>query len=119
MFRQYRPISIPKTEIPSPPLHTEVPGKAEVPGDTYGPNTAAELIRRIQHAGRHKVQLEVVYNRIHRNIEPYSFRRKKTGLLLFAYCHLHEQIESFRLDRFQNMIVTELPYKTELYPIEL
>jgi predicted DNA-binding transcriptional regulator YafY len=100
-----------------PPVVTQQPAE-ETPGETYGPNTAEEIIRRVQYAGKHRVQLRMVYNSQQRNIEVYSFRRRRTGLLLFAYCHLHSTVESFRMDRIQNIAVTDIPYQTNLFPVE-
>ncbi len=54
-----------------------------------------------------------------RNIEPYSLRRTKDGnLILYAIKHDSGETRSYRVDRIQNAIVTDITF-TPRYTIEL
>ena len=55
-----------------------------------------------------------------RKLECYSLRPGAggSGQLLYAYCHKDAAIEAFRLDRFKNFQVTEIPFSPK-WDIEL
>lgn len=78
-----------------------------------GPATdVAAIMFRIRFAARTRTLLWMKYNNDWRHVEPYSFRFRSAGMqpLFMAYCEMHEEIHSFRIDRIQDVHNTDRPY---------
>lgn len=78
-----------------------------------GPGTDAPVIMyRIRYAARSRTMLHMKYNNDFRYVEPYSFRYRSRGMqpLFYGYCHLHDTIEAYRIDRIQDVQTTDRPY---------
>ena len=78
------------------------------------------IMHRIQTAARNKVLLYMQYNNTWRHVEPYSYRYRSAGLqpLFFGHCVLHDEIHAFRIDRIQDVEVTDRPF-TPRHTIEI
>jgi predicted DNA-binding transcriptional regulator YafY len=77
------------------------------------PQSDAERKFRIQEAGKRRVLLYAKYNGHWRFIEPYSFRyRAKNSRepLFYGWCYKDNGIEAFRLEKFEDLQVTERPF---------
>lgn len=85
----------------------------EIPQELQGPGTDAPTIMyRIRHAARTNTLLWMRYNNTWRHVEPYSFRYRSRGMqpLFYGYCHLHDTIEAYRIDRIQDVHTTDRPF---------
>lgn len=81
---------------------------------------AATVMYRIKLAARGLVLLHMKYNNTWRHVEPYSFRYDDVGPQpkFFGYCHLHNHIEKYRLDRIQDVHVTDRMFNPR-WPVEI
>lgn len=91
------------------------PGAEGVSADpllTGAMSDTAVLLYRIRHGARSRTLLWMKYNNTWRHVEPYSFRYRSKGMqpLFFGWCQLHDEIHSFRLDRVQDIQVTDRPF---------
>lgn len=70
------------------------------------------IMYRIRAAGRMHTLLYMKYNNTWRHVEPYSFRYRSKGMqpLFYGYCRLHDTIEAYRIDRIQDVQLTDRPY---------
>lgn len=92
--------------------HTEG-DEPQVDSALTGPATDAPAIMyRLRYAARSKVLLWMKYNNTWRHVEPYSFRYRSAGMqpLFYGYCQLHSTIEAYRIDRIQDVHVTDRPF---------
>lgn len=71
-----------------------------------------QVMYRIRHAARTHTLLYMKYNGSWRHVEPYSFRYRSAGMqpLFYAWCQLHDEIHSFRIDRIQDVHTTDRVY---------
>lgn len=84
-----------------------------------GPLSDADKQNIIQTAGRQRMMLEIKYDGVSRLVEPYSFRTSRTGQLLFyGFCSIHSKIHSFKLDKIQDIRISEFPFSPR-WPVEL
>ena len=86
-----------------------------------GPATGVDQIMyRIRLAGRTTTKLHMKYNNTWRHVDPYSFRYRSRGMqpLFYAWCELHDEIHSFRIDRIQDVHNTDRPFAPQ-YPVEI
>jgi predicted DNA-binding transcriptional regulator YafY len=72
----------------------------------------------IAQAARTRTLLFMRYNSNWRYVEPYSYRHKTTGQLLFAFCHKDQHIESFNPNKIEDLQLTEIPFKPR-WPVEI
>ena len=83
------------------------------PEQAQGPaSDIPTMLMRIRYAGRTSTLLYMKYNNTWRNVEPYSFRYRSKGMqpLFYGYCLLHNSIEAYRIDRIQDVRVTNQPF---------
>jgi len=71
-----------------------------------------QIMYRIRKGARERTKLWVKYNNTWRHLEPYSFRYRSKGMqpLFYAWCELHDEIHSFRIDRIQDIHNTDRPF---------
>lgn len=71
-----------------------------------------QIMYRVRYGGRTNTKLWMKYNNTWRHVEPYSFRYRSAGMqpLFFAWCDLHDEIHSFRIDRIQDIHTTGRPF---------
>lgn len=87
--------------------------EAHIDHQLIGPVSGlAQVMHRIRVAGRERVLLYMKYNNSWRHVEPYSFRMRSKGVqpLFYGWCLLHDEIHSFRVDRIQDIHVTDRPF---------
>jgi len=85
---------------------------AEIPQPPVAGNIQ-EIKARIAAAGRRMVMLRMKYHGQPRNVEPYSIRDGRAsdgGDLFYGWCHKDDALESFRLDRIEDIQITNLPF---------
>jgi predicted DNA-binding transcriptional regulator YafY len=72
----------------------------------------------IAQSAKSRTLLFMRYNSNWRYVEPYSYRHKSTGQLLFAFCHKDQHIESFNPNKIEDLQLTEIPFKPR-WPVEI
>lgn len=87
-----------------------------------GPGVDAPIIMyRIRAAAARQVLLYMKYNGEWRHVEPYSWRRRQAvgnTPLLMGFCYLHSTIEAYKVDKIEDVQVTDRPFKPK-WPIEI
>lgn len=116
--------------------------------DPRGPLDEATIKYRIQYAGQNHLLLFIKYNNQWRHVEPYSYRtsgtpnpaaaakyrqqverarsdpstvippRPKREIRFYGFCRIHDEIHSFKLERIEGCIVTDLTFQPR-WPIEV
>ncbi|MFH1209308.1 MAG: WYL domain-containing protein [archaeon] len=81
-----------------------------------------EIVEIIKESGRQKRLLYIKAREKDgsiepREVEPYSFRHKKSGTLFYGWDVVKNQIRSFRVDRIIEVKITEKEF-TPRFPIE-
>ena len=92
---------------PTAPQEKEIPPQPPVAGNLQ------EIKSRIAAAGRRMVMLRMKYHGHARNVEPYSIRDGRAaddGDLFYGWCHKDNALESFRLDRIEDIQITNIPF---------
>lgn len=92
-----------------------------IPRELIGPaSDAPTLMYRIRYAARTRTLLWMKYNNTWRHVEPYSFRYRSRGMqpLFYGFCQLHSTIEAYRIDRIQDLHITDRPF-TPRWAIEV
>ena len=85
-------------------------------GQAWNARVPLEVIR---FAAVNHLLMELTYKGTKRLVEPYSlFRTKDGNLLLRAIKHKTGEPRSYRLDRVQDVVVTQMPFKPR-YAIEM
>ncbi|MFC2011477.1 nucleotidyl transferase AbiEii/AbiGii toxin family protein [Chloroflexota bacterium] len=75
-------------------------------------------LETVRFAAANYLCVELGYGGSKRLIEPYSLRRTKDGnLLLYAVKTMTSELRAYRVDRIENIKVTNTPYKPR-YPVE-
>ena len=72
----------------------------------------------IAEAARTVTLLFMKYNGNWRYVEPYSYRFKGEGRLFYGFCMKDQHIESFRLEKIEDLQNTEMPYAPR-WPVEI
>ena len=100
---------------PEPGMEPEIPPQPP-------PDSPEEIRDRIRAAGRRLLLLRMKYHGQPRNVEPYSIRdgRGADGTdLFYAWCYKDNALESFRLDRIEDIQITNIPFKPRNdWPVE-
>lgn len=101
-----------------PHIPSQQPVQPQPVQQNHGPLTTAEKTGLIHQAGRELKRLEIKYDGVDRLVEPYSFRSGKTGLLFFGWCSIHDKIHSFKLEKIEEIKVSEFPFSPR-FEVEL
>jgi len=101
---------------------TEPQPKDEIPPQPPVSGNLQEIKARIAAAGRRMVMLRMKYHGTPRNVEPYSIRDGRAadgGDLFYGWCYKDNALESFRLDRIEDIQITNIPFQPRNnWPVE-
>jgi len=114
--------------------HFPVPGVTDVEEEPSAPlqqepaTTRGEIMLRITEAARKRVRLHTQYDNAWRYLEPYEIKQS-TPPILYARCSMHyivdkgknkgkPKVEAFRLDRIQDMYITDQTFEPA-WPIKI
>ena len=91
---------------PEPTQSPEIPPQ--------GPATTEDEIRaRISAAGRRLLLIRMKYHGLPRDVEPYKIadgRGKDGNDLFYGWCYKDKALESFRMDRIEDVQITNRPF---------
>ena len=105
---------IPKKQRPGKP-----PPSAPAPTPVVqSPVSIDDKMGLIAEAARTHTLLFMKYNGDWRYTEPYSYRFKGEGRLFYAFCYKDQRINSFRLEKIEDLQLTEMPYSPR-WPVEI
>lgn len=109
-----------KTELGLADKTTE-PRNVSVDRRDIGPADALPVVMyRLREGGKRNVLLHLKYNGSWRFVEPYSFRWRSRGQqpLFYGWCDLHNEIHSFRIDKIEDVQLTDRPFSPR-FEVEL
>ena len=124
LFRQPTPTYTYQPRSPSPqpqrvpvvsPQPVTQPAPTEPPA---GPLDYSSVIQLIHKAGREQKLLQITYDGVSRQVEPYSFREKASGRLFYGFCSIHSRVHSFKPERITHCEVTNITFSPR-WEIEL
>jgi predicted DNA-binding transcriptional regulator YafY len=105
---------IPKRQRPGKP-----PPVAPAPTPVVqSPISIDDKMGMIAEAARTKTLLFMKYNGDWRYTEPYSYRFRGEGRLFYAFCFKDQRINSFKLEKIEDLQLTEMPYAPR-WPVEI
>ncbi len=100
--------SRPTQPIQRQPVVSPQPVTAPGPvGPPAGPLDYGSVIELIHKAGRELKMLNITYDGLSREVEPYSFREKSTGRLFYGFCSIHGRIHSFKPERMTHCEISQ------------
>ena len=107
---------IPQRKRPGKPQKPPAP----VPTQTVvqSPISIDDKMAMIAEAARAKTLLFMKYNSDWRYTEPYSYRFRGDGRLFYAFCYKDQRINSFRLEKIEDLQLTDMPYAPR-WPVEI
>jgi len=78
------------------------------------------ILSKIQYAASNRLCIKLGYDGKERVVEPISFRTASNGNKLFyAYQHQVDHPKAYKLDEIESVVLTNLPYTDEKYPVEI
>lgn len=105
---------IPKRQKPGKP-----PPSAPAPAPVIqSPVSIDDKMGMIAEAAKSQTLLFMKYNGNWRYTEPYSYRFGVNGRLFYAFCYKDQRINSFKLEKIEDLQLTEMTYAAR-WPIEI
>jgi predicted DNA-binding transcriptional regulator YafY len=111
---KFKQPKIPKRQKPGRPPPKPEPIETVV----QSPISVDDKMAMIAEAARRLTLLFMKYNSDWRYVEPYSYRFRGSGRLFYGFCFKDQRINSFKLEKIEDLQLTEMPYAPR-WPVEI